>query len=269
MQPDALLKLAQNQPSKFGLEAHRDTVCELRRKGFSWRAIADFLIEKGVKTDHTRVYRLMIEGNPLYDHSDAPVIIHGQQYESQKGEPLRPYGQGMFISVEAKLCCIPLEHPESVKSNYCEYQFQLSSIPNQAWLKQLHVELRAEFKPDYPQHLVSMKGFELKFLGNVMALVCPSYNLELHAKEVIDGVMRATQILFSDKAKMDALWKLMQDRDKKILEFYHQGEKTPVESADEILEDHSAWHLEEAKRLKEKFDALSLHPSLDSLPPKT
>ncbi len=260
--------MAQEQPSKFGLEAYRDTMCELRRKGHSWRAIADFLVEKGVKTDHTRVYRLMMEGDPLYDYSDCPLVIGGEQFESQKGQPLRPYSSGMVISVEAKLKSIPLEHPEKINSTWCQCQFRLTSAPNLVWLKQLHAELFAEFNPSCPHHLVSVKGFELKFQADTMALDCRSYNLELHFKEVSEGILRATQNFFSDKSRWTALWQKLEERNKKILELYH----SPGEAVDEILEGHSEWYSEQAKRLKAQFDALPLHPEVwlpgNAVPPQ-
>ena len=76
--------------------------------------------------------------------------------------------------------------------------------------------------------------------------------------------MRTTQSFLNDKTKWDALWKRLEDRKKKILELYDSSGET----ADEILEGHSQWYSEEAKRRKEQFDAVSLHPSLDTLPPK-
>lgn len=47
---------------KVQLEEYREAVEALRKKGYTWREIASFLNERGVSTDHTRIYRLF--GNP-------------------------------------------------------------------------------------------------------------------------------------------------------------------------------------------------------------
>ena len=54
-----LLKQAEAAPSKPSIEAARDTVLLLRQKGYTWRKIASFLGERGISTDHTRLYRLI------------------------------------------------------------------------------------------------------------------------------------------------------------------------------------------------------------------
>lgn len=54
-----LLRDALAAPDKGNLERHRQAILELRRKNYSWREIADFLNERGVATDHTKVYRFI------------------------------------------------------------------------------------------------------------------------------------------------------------------------------------------------------------------
>jgi hypothetical protein len=56
---DRILRDALNAPNKAGLEPHRRAILELRRKSYSWREIADFLTERGVSTDHTKVFRFI------------------------------------------------------------------------------------------------------------------------------------------------------------------------------------------------------------------
>ena len=227
---------------------------ELRRKGYSWREIADFLVEKGVKTDHSRVYRVMIEGDPLYDFRDCPLIIGGLPYESQKGLPLRPYDAGLLISIKSKLKAMLLEHSETINSVWCHCQFRLSDVPNRVWLKQLHAKLFAEFNPDFPHHLVSIKGFELKFQGDVMALDCRRGDLHSQFKTVLDGITKTTEIFLNDKTRLAALWQKIEDRNRKILDIY----ESPGETVDEILEGHSEWFSEQENKFKEDFDALPL-----------
>ncbi len=58
MNPEELSAEARSAPPKVRLEEYRDAVEALREKGYTWREVADFLTERGVATDHTRVYRL-------------------------------------------------------------------------------------------------------------------------------------------------------------------------------------------------------------------
>ena len=53
-----ILTAAKAAPEKQHLEEYRESVEILRDKGFTWREIAEFLSERGVPTDHTRVYRM-------------------------------------------------------------------------------------------------------------------------------------------------------------------------------------------------------------------
>ena len=59
MKLNNILEEAQLTPSKSSIEEHLDAILILRSKKFTWREIADFLIERGVQTDHTQVYRLI------------------------------------------------------------------------------------------------------------------------------------------------------------------------------------------------------------------
>ena len=58
MEPSKILKEAKSAPDRRGLEVHREAVLVLREKDYSWRDIAEFLTERGVQTDHTKVYRM-------------------------------------------------------------------------------------------------------------------------------------------------------------------------------------------------------------------
>lgn len=259
MKPNDLLKAATELPGKYGLEAYRDAIFVLRNKGLSWREIADFLIEKGVKTDHSRIFRYMMEGNPLFDAGDSAVSIGGQWYESQKGRPLRPYHRGLSISIREKLKCILLEHPERVFSTWCQCQFRLSGAPNRIWLKQLHDELHAEFDPEFPYHLQSKLGFDLKFEGDVMALDCHEFNLKTNFKQVHDGIARATKFCVDHKGKWTDLSQTNAFRNKKILDLYSNAGGA---SDDEILEEHQEDYAKKSERLEAEFNALSLEFNL-------
>ena len=197
----------------------------------------------------------MMEGDPLFDFHDYPLNIGGLLYESQKGQPLRSYNSGLFITVEEKLNCIALEHPEKVISVWCQCQFRLSAPPNRVWLKQLHTELRAEFNPNRPTHLMSFKSFELKFDGGVMALDCPTYNLSQQFAEVRKAVENTTRYFLEDKSKWTDQRMRDEDRNKKILELYH----SPNESDDQVLEGHAEDYDTKSERVRKMFDELALH----------
>jgi hypothetical protein len=60
-----VLRDARAAPPTGGLEAHREAVLVLRRKGYTWRDIAAFLKARGVATDHTKVFRLIKGRNAM------------------------------------------------------------------------------------------------------------------------------------------------------------------------------------------------------------
>lgn len=83
MDHDELLAAAKAAPAKVKLEEYRDVVQELRGKGFTWRDIADFLTERGVTTDHTRVYRTFGK-QPKREVRSRPVEISRVTYLGER-----------------------------------------------------------------------------------------------------------------------------------------------------------------------------------------
>ena len=57
MDIDRIINDAKAAEPKEPLVAVAEVILTLRDKGYSWRDIASFLSERGVKTDHTKVYR--------------------------------------------------------------------------------------------------------------------------------------------------------------------------------------------------------------------
>lgn len=57
MKTEDILKDAKSAPAKGSLEAHREAILLLRDKGYTWRDISDFLAERGINADHTKIYR--------------------------------------------------------------------------------------------------------------------------------------------------------------------------------------------------------------------
>ena len=69
--PDALLREAEEEPNYRSLASYCPVIDKLRRKGFSYREIAEWLTERGVEADHNAVYRVYM--NSLSDHEAAMV----------------------------------------------------------------------------------------------------------------------------------------------------------------------------------------------------
>lgn len=57
--PQSVLNEALNAPQRGDLAQYVDAIKALREKKWSWREIAEFLTERGVETDHTKVLRFM------------------------------------------------------------------------------------------------------------------------------------------------------------------------------------------------------------------
>lgn len=57
--PSSVLKEALQAPAKTDLAAYLEAIKALRSKKWSWREIADFLKERGVDTDHTKLIRFL------------------------------------------------------------------------------------------------------------------------------------------------------------------------------------------------------------------
>lgn len=54
-----ILKEVEKLPVKKKLSHHKESILLMRKKGYSFRNIAEFLTSKGIKTDHTRVFKLI------------------------------------------------------------------------------------------------------------------------------------------------------------------------------------------------------------------
>lgn len=57
--PSTILNEALEAPSKSDLEEHLKTIRTLRRKKYTLREIAEFLTERGVQTDHSKIARFL------------------------------------------------------------------------------------------------------------------------------------------------------------------------------------------------------------------
>jgi len=60
-----ILEEAKKQPKKESLSEYKETIEVLRNKGYTWRDISKFLNDRGVETDHTKIYRMMQRVNKM------------------------------------------------------------------------------------------------------------------------------------------------------------------------------------------------------------
>jgi len=60
-----ILDDAMKQPKKDTLLEHKAAIEVLREKGYTWREIAQFLTERGIETDHTKIYKLIQRSNKM------------------------------------------------------------------------------------------------------------------------------------------------------------------------------------------------------------
>jgi hypothetical protein len=63
------------------LAEYRETIEILRHKDYSWREIAQFLAERGVEIDHTKIFRFMKQqGEPKTENTEVFVVPSAEEY---------------------------------------------------------------------------------------------------------------------------------------------------------------------------------------------
>lgn len=78
--PEQLLQAALKAPDKDLLRPHLGPICVLRDKGYSWREISEFLAEKGIQADHTKIFRLFTKHrSEAMNIPDAAAYLRGLQ----------------------------------------------------------------------------------------------------------------------------------------------------------------------------------------------
>jgi len=103
MNRDEILAEAKAAPPKVVLEEYREAVQELREKGFTWREIAGFLTERGVPTDHTRIYRTFGEQSKQRRTESRPVEISRITYLGERKTKKKKTWNVMEIELPSKL----------------------------------------------------------------------------------------------------------------------------------------------------------------------
>lgn len=54
-----ILNEVKNLPKKDSLSNHKESINIMRNKGYTWREIAKFFNDRGIETDHTKIYKLI------------------------------------------------------------------------------------------------------------------------------------------------------------------------------------------------------------------
>jgi hypothetical protein len=72
---EEILAEAHQAESRDTLKAHRKTIDLLRSKGYSWREIAEFLSERGVEADHTKLFRFMKQVTMQSELLEVPAFV--------------------------------------------------------------------------------------------------------------------------------------------------------------------------------------------------
>lgn len=72
--PEAVLEQARRAPARTDLGPYLDSIRTLREKKWSWREVAEFLKERGVDTDHTKLLRF------VQKHENRWRVPHAEAY---------------------------------------------------------------------------------------------------------------------------------------------------------------------------------------------
>ena len=76
-----MLREAERVQPKESLKDYRDAIELLRLKNYSWREIAQFLAERGVETDHTKLFRFMKQqGETRMENTEVFVVPTADEY---------------------------------------------------------------------------------------------------------------------------------------------------------------------------------------------
>ena len=77
--PHELLMEAEEEPNYYNLRAYVPVMGTLRRKGFSYREIAEWLGKRGVSVDHNAVYR-------VYRANMPDELLHEEDLREEQEE---------------------------------------------------------------------------------------------------------------------------------------------------------------------------------------
>ena len=75
-----ILRDAKRAPERETLAAHRDTIMTLRQKNYTWREIAAFFRERGVETDHSKLFRFMQRQGKIMNTYENYAVPSAESY---------------------------------------------------------------------------------------------------------------------------------------------------------------------------------------------
>lgn len=76
-----LLNEAKSIKSKDTLAEYEQTIITLREKNYSWREIAKFFTDRGVETDHSKLFRFMQRNRkPTMNTSESFIVPTAEKY---------------------------------------------------------------------------------------------------------------------------------------------------------------------------------------------
>lgn len=98
--PAEILNEAQSVKPKETLGPYRETILTLREKNYSWRDIAEFLVERGIETDHSKLFRFINKPRrPKMDVQPKFEVPTAEQYgQALKAIKISPMQRKMLES---------------------------------------------------------------------------------------------------------------------------------------------------------------------------
>ncbi|MBO6574456.1 MAG: hypothetical protein JJ896_03495 [Rhodothermales bacterium] len=84
MNTEQLLAAAREAPQQNRLDDLAEVVETLRTKGYSWRQVAEFLQERGIQTDHTRLFRKFGPKPASRGGVVKPITVRKARYRGER-----------------------------------------------------------------------------------------------------------------------------------------------------------------------------------------
>ena len=92
-----ILEIAKNADNKItNIEEHMETIVLLRKKGFSWRDMADFFKNNGIEVEHTKLSRVA-KANHIKTNLSTDVPSHQDYLEAINSMEIKDEGLEMLL----------------------------------------------------------------------------------------------------------------------------------------------------------------------------
>lgn len=252
MQLESVIAAAKRTRKKPKLEDFRSVAAELRRKGMTWREIADFLASHGVRTNHVAVFRLLrpslaIPIETTIEGQQGGVIVGGELYEANPRGLARPFSAARAITIERKIRVIVLENRVNASAIWCEMQFRLNERPADEWIRTLATKLHGQLTGSCV--IRTPNKARLTFEGADVGIQC--WRIEIKACfEEFKNAVHETNLAFAKPARLKEEFR---EADKKWRELV-----TSVydEDPDEAVEGHIEHYAKIRRETAREFEGL-------------